>query len=287
MFDQIQKGPSYRHDAYNAILRLINKGQVEVATKILKTFNKPTEEQFYQGAFFIKQLVKVKKSPENIVQICRTLKEDGVIPNALLIALETSMQLGDVELSQQLLKELHKNGIEIRQHYFWPLLAQKGKENDEEGLLQVLRSMSNEGIIPSRETLQNYVIPYLKGNTDPQNIVVKLQIANVPPMVSLKSVIMELLQMGNIKEAAKLAQQHKIRGNTFIKEQLCTAFAKTKDIDSFATILHVTSTNSEIAETDEPISQEDGTITVERNTIDTDYIVFRAIQGTFHIIIQT
>lgn len=203
----------------------------------------------------------------------------------MLIALEAALSQGEVETAQLLLKELHSSGVELREHYYWPLLVKKGKENDEEGLLQVLRGMSNEGLTPSRETLQNYVIPYLLKYSDPANVVVKLQIANIPVMVAAKSVLLELLQMHKIQEAANLAQSYNIRGNAFMKDSLIAALAKSKDVVSFTKLLQITSSKSDVVQTDDAISVENGPTSGSSSAVDIDNIVLRAVKCEYMNII--
>lgn len=278
LFDYFEHGPSYRQDAHNAILRLINKGQEEVAKTIFQTYIKPKSmdevERFYKGAFYVKQLLKASKSPTSIVESCKELQEEGLIPNALLIALEAALQQTQVELAQHLLEELHKREHALRHHYFWPLLVQKGKEKDEEGVLQILRSMSTLGLTPNRETIQNYVVPYLKTDSDLNNVMIKLQIANIPTQLGVRCVIQVLLQNLQIQDAVNLVRNYDVKGNAFMKDNLVFALTKTKDISSFVEILQITSVKPEISDDS---GQYDG-VTGE-NTFDVNDIVLCAVKG--------
>lgn len=277
--EHLNYGPNYGPDAYNAILHLINKGQENVAKTILKTFRRTDESDrdthFYEGAFFIKQLLKVKQSPQDIVDLCRELKEEGLIPNGILVALEAALQQGNANLAQYLISELRQNGVEIRQHYYWPLLIQKGKEGDEEAVLQIVRNISTDGYTPSKETLSNYVLPYLKD--DPQNLVAKLQLANVPTILAARTVVAELLQSNKMREAAAICRTFDLRGNTFIKEPIIGALVVTKDIESFTTILQVVNRDFDASQTEN--AQSVDIVTNERDAVDLDNIVRRAFNG--------
>ncbi|KPJ06941.1 Leucine-rich PPR motif-containing protein, mitochondrial [Papilio machaon] len=244
LFPHLQKSHGYNQDVYNLVLRLLNKGHEDSAKKMIKTMPKvlTTDDTPFKCAFFVKQLVKLNNSPDNVVKSCRALQEEGLAPKALYIAAETAFHLKKPELAQKLLKELQKDGLELRQHYFWPILAQKGKEGDEEGLLQVLRDMAREGIIPTGEALRDYVIPFLIGKDTPENIILKLQISNVPPALSARNVMIEVLETGNIQKAADIALQYRPKGQySLISRPLIHALNKTKDIKSFVNILHVIS----------------------------------------------
>ncbi|XP_063530687.1 leucine-rich PPR motif-containing protein, mitochondrial [Cydia strobilella] len=266
LFQHLQKGMGYNQDVCNVILRLLNKGQLDAAKKIMKTMPKTTnnDDTPFKGAFFIKQLLRVKKSPEDIIKACRELKEEGLVPNSIYIATESALQQGHVELSQSLFKELQKEGHEIRQHYYWPLLAQKGREGDEEGLLQLIRDMVNGGNIPSGEALRDYVIPHLMKKDTPLNIILKLQIANVPVAHAARNLMIELLQAGKLKQAAEVALKYRPRGQySLITRPLTIALSKTKDINAFSTILHVVcSSQSQVIQTDDD-THDDGQHEIE------------------------
>lgn len=266
LFSHLQKGIGYNQDVCHLILRLLNKGHEDTAKKIMKTMPKSpnAEETPFKGAFFVKQLLKLHKDPDSFIKSCRELQEENLVPSALYIATEGALQHGYTELAQKLFNEIQKDGMEIRQHYFWPLLAQKGKEGDEEGLLQIVRDMSSKGIIPTGEALRDYVIPHLKGKDTEENIILKLQIANVPVTHSARNLIVELLDSGEIKKAANIAIQYRPRGNySLLARPLLNALNKTKDINSFVTILHVISSvppsqNEEDPSNDDVKSEDKG-----------------------------
>lgn len=213
----------------------------------MKTMPKTSnaEDTMFKGAFYVKHLLKVKKSTDEIIQSCRELQNEELIPNALYIATEAALNQGHSELAQKLFKEIQKDGMEIRQHYYWPLLVQKGKERDEEGLLQIIRNMTSEGLTPTGEALRDYVIPYLIESETPQNVITKLQLANVPIFHSARNVMVELLHAGDIQKAADIAFNYRPRGQyALIRRPLINAFNKTKDVHSFVNILHVISSGS-------------------------------------------
>ncbi|RVE48682.1 hypothetical protein evm_006648 [Chilo suppressalis] len=259
LFSHIQKGLGYNQDVYNLILRLLNKGHIETAKAVMKTMPKSLtiDDTIFKGAFFVKQLLKVCKDPEKVIKTCRELQEENLVPNSFFIATETALQIGHVEMAQKLFKEIEKEGIEIRQHYYWPLLVQKGKEGDEEGMLQVLRNMVGAGQTPTGETLRDYVIPYLRKKDSPQNIILKLQLANVPVILSARNLMIELLDSGKIKAAEEIALQYRLRGQyNLVARSLLNALNKTKDIGSFVSILHVM-TSKPVSGREEDISNDD------------------------------
>lgn len=260
LIPHLQRGIGYNQDVCNVILRLLNKGQEETAKKIMKTMPKLStiEDTPFKGAFFVKQLLKLNKPADEVIETCRELQNEGLVPSAFFIATEGALQHGQAELAQKLFKELKKEGLEIRQHYYWPLLVQKGKENDEEGLLHILNEMYNAGINVTGEALRDYVIPFLINKDTPQNILTKLQIANVPAIHGARNLMVELLDNGKIKQAAEIALSYRPWGSyALVARPLIQAVTKTKDIDSFATVLHVISSRP-VTQTEDDSVQEDG-----------------------------
>ncbi|XP_038214658.1 leucine-rich PPR motif-containing protein, mitochondrial [Zerene cesonia] len=249
IFPHLHKSIGYNQDVCNLIYKLLNRDCDSTAQKVMKTMPKSSnvDETIFKGAFYVKHLVKLNRPADSLIASCKELQEEGLVPRALYIATEMSLQLGHVEVAQKLLKELQKEGFELRQHYFWPLLVQKGKEGDEEGLLQILRNMTSENLTPTGETLREYVIPYLIKKDSPQNIILKLQIANVPVFHGARNLIVELLRLTQIKQAADVALQYQPRGGfSLLAQPLTSALSKTKDIDSFVKILHVISNNPQL-----------------------------------------
>ncbi|XP_047530160.1 leucine-rich PPR motif-containing protein, mitochondrial [Vanessa atalanta] len=270
IFPHLHKGIGYNQEVCNLIFKLLNKDQEEVAKEMMRTMPKTTsvDDTKFKGAFFVKHLLKLNKPMETIIQSCRNLQSEGLVPSAIYIATEAALQQGRSELAQKLFKELQKDGMEIRQHFYWPLLTQKGKERDEEGLLQIVRNMTNEGLVPTGEALRDYVIPFLIEKDTPQNIIVKLQVANVPVILSARNVMIELLESGDIKSAVEIALTYHPRGQySLISRPLLSALNKTKDIKSFVNILHVTSSSTQTPQEDVSNDDVSGDDNVDCNEI--------------------
>ncbi|KOB79221.1 putative bicoid mrna stability factor [Operophtera brumata] len=278
LFPHLQKHQGYNQDVLNLILRLLNKGHLETAKKMLPTMPKSAnvEDTPFKGAFFIKQLLRVGKSADEIIKTCLELKEEGLIPNAIYIATENALIQGRTEVAQKLLTEYEKEGHEVRPHFYWPLLAQKVKENDEEGLLQIVKEMQAKNITVTGESLRDYVIPYLLKKGSPQVVISKLQFANVAAIHSSRNVVVELLDTGRIKEAADIAIRYRTRGNiALISRPLLNALSKTKDVNSFVSILHVVSSKAQ--------NSEDDTMD-DNQTEDTDANVSRIVISAVKIV---
>jgi leucine-rich PPR motif-containing protein len=60
---------------------------------------------------------------EKILSICEQLEKEDLNHRALFIAVETSLQSGNIDQALALLHVMREKNLPIRQHYFWPLLA--------------------------------------------------------------------------------------------------------------------------------------------------------------------
>ncbi|CAK1540689.1 unnamed protein product [Leptosia nina] len=254
IFPHIRKSAGYNQDVCNLIFRLLNRGCDSTAKNIMQTMvTSSTIDEggaFFKGAFYIKHLVKLNRPADSVIESCKELQAEGLVPKAVYIATEVALEQGRTELAQKLFKELQKEGYEMREHYYWPLLAKRGSEGDEEGLLQIVRTMSAENLMPSGETLRDYVLPYLMKDK-PQNIITKLQTANVTAIHTVRNLIVELLRKNRMQEAAEVALQFRPRGGfSIIAPNLITALSNTKDIESFVKVLHVISNQAVLQEED-------------------------------------
>lgn len=238
LLERIRKTAGYNQDAINAILRLINNGQEGVAMKVLLTMPRGVRQdgEFVDtGGFLVRQLVKANRPLESIVNICRQFEETELNPRASLIALEGAITNRNIELTTALLKQLHKMGQPIRQHYFWPLFC-NGKSTDD--VLSVLQLMQNEfGLTPSGETVREYVVPNMKEKSY-DKVITLLRSAGVSNSTVATSTMYQALLDFNIADAARIASSYQIYyAPNLYRGPLLKALSKTNDLDAYITIV--------------------------------------------------
>lgn len=191
------------------------------------------------GIFFVRQLVKANRPFDVILQLCRKLEAENMYDKALLLAAETSLQLGNDELAYPLIQELQKTGVEVRPHFFWPLIVSKTTDKE---VIGVLNKMNELNIVPNNETIRDYVIPKLRGRST--EILSTLREANISLGSSAASLVLSLLQRNEIDEAAIIANRvNAYYAPELIRRPLTQAFYKTKDLESYITILRVVHDN--------------------------------------------
>lgn len=239
VLSKIRKSVGYNQDAVNLILRLVNYGQEETALEVLKTIPivaRPDGVVLPSGNFLIRQMVKANRPIGKIISVCKHLEDTDLNPKALLYATEISLQIPQPELAFSLLQELQKGGQTIRQHFFWPLIVAKGKEKDQKSIYKILEKMHGFNLVPSSETLREYVLPNIAGKTD--DIINKLRDVGVSIGTAASSLLYNYLVANNFKEAATLSQRvNSYYSPVLLKKPLTSIFLKTKDIESYITIV--------------------------------------------------
>ncbi|XP_051868901.1 leucine-rich PPR motif-containing protein, mitochondrial [Pristis pectinata] len=160
--ERMRHDRGYVPDAMNLCLSLITQGLEETAFQVLKTF--PTFQSENQngdsldfGNFFIRHCVNLDKPLDKMQQFCKGLKEANLHSAPFQFALYCALDAKKAGMSVELMKIMQEEGLPVRPHYFWPLLAQHQKEKNIQGTIEVLKIMQNLDIEPDVETYANYV----------------------------------------------------------------------------------------------------------------------------------
>lgn len=240
ILEKVRKAIGYNQDAINLIYRLINKGCEDSAYLVLLSMPRIQNDDGTlrpTGGFFIKQLVKANRPVEKVLEFCNKLESEDMHPRALITATEISLNLGNEVVAYALLRELQNRKQPVRQHYFWPLLVAKAKEDPTgDKVVSVLEEMVKFGINPSQETIRDYVLPNLKGSSS--DILAKLRLANISLGSAASSLVHALLLRGEVDEAAVIASRVKAYYHPdMLKRPLTNAFYRNMSLDSYIKIL--------------------------------------------------
>ncbi|XP_044750099.1 leucine-rich PPR motif-containing protein, mitochondrial [Coccinella septempunctata] len=236
---KMRKAVGYNQDAVNTVLNLVNKAREKPAYEILKTMNRNYNKDgspVNSGVFFIKQLIKMRRPVKSIIELCDKMDLDGLMSKPLLFALETAIEKGNEQIAYPLMEELRKRGQEIRPHFFWPLIRIRSKDDGNEGVLQVLSKMKSMGVPLSNETIKDFVIPSLKGSFS--DIIKILTQSDISVGSSALNIAISLLRQDRIQEVSWLMTRVPAYYNPEAMARcLSQAFYKTKDLDSYMTII--------------------------------------------------
>ncbi|XP_066146551.1 leucine-rich PPR motif-containing protein, mitochondrial [Euwallacea fornicatus] len=239
ILSKVKRTIGYNQDAINFILRLINKGKDETAFAILHTMlrsTKPDGTIMPVGNFFIRQLVKIDRDVDTVVSYSKRLEEHGMYEKGILLATEISLELGREELAYALMEQIKQQGYEIKQHFFWPLIIANASDKTGKGIVNVLKRMQSFDLIPSQETLRDWVLPNLNGSSS--KVLSILRDANVSLGSSACGLVANLLLKNEISEAATIASSvNAYYVPELIRRPLTNALYATKDVNSYITIL--------------------------------------------------
>lgn len=133
-----------------------------------------------------------------------------------------------------LLRELKKVGLPIRQHYFWPLICSAESNQT----ISIIRHMQDEfSLIPSSETLRDYVIPNLKEkNWD--KVVTILRDAGISSANAAASAAYAALAANQLKSTANIMESYRaFYSPQLFRQPLIYALSATDDYDSFVRVV--------------------------------------------------
>lgn len=239
VLSRLKKAFGYNQDAVNIILRLINRGHEGIAMQILKTMPRGTRnsgELNDAGNFLIKQLIKANRPVEQILSICNELEDSNMNSRSIYIAVEAALSSGNAKLSQALLKEMLVKGLEVRPHFFWPILCAAKTEQD---IIETCLTMNTEfNIFPSNQTIRDYIIPKLLKQDNYDEVIKKLRNLGISTGTTASTVAYTALIKNNIAKAADILSTYDayIAPGLF-RKPLLLAFVETKDYDSYVKIL--------------------------------------------------
>lgn len=238
VLDKMKKAFGYNQDAVNVILRLINRGQEPAAMKILKTMPRGTRmsgELTDAGNFLIKQLIKANRPVEQVLSICNELEESRMNSRPILIAVEAALSCGNSKIAPALLKEMRAKDLEVRQHFFWPVICSAKSEQE---VLDIMLMMQNDfQMTPNNQTIRDYIIPKLATN-DYDRIIQSLRNAGISIATAASTTAFHALSSKNIAKAAEIVGSYDAYLSPgLFKKPLLFALAYTKDYDSYIKIL--------------------------------------------------
>nr|XP_033793359.1 leucine-rich PPR motif-containing protein, mitochondrial [Geotrypetes seraphini] len=149
-------------DAMNLCLNLMTQGFDDTAFQILKSFPLSSDEMngdcSQHGNFFLRHCVNMDMPSSKLKHFCNELKASNLHASPLQFTLSCALEAKKTDLVLDLMKTMKEEGLPVRTHYFWPLLAKYQQEKDVEGTIAVLKAMHELGIEPDVDTYSNYVL---------------------------------------------------------------------------------------------------------------------------------
>lgn len=235
----LKKSFGYNQDAVNVILRLVNKGKIDASMEVLKTMPRSTKsdtgESNDAGSFLVRQMVKADSTTEQILTICNELENANMHSKPILVALEEALREKKFAVGKNLLLELKKRNVEVRQHYFWPLLASATNEKEVFAIVDLIKKEFGQEI--QGQTIRDYIIPKL-ANQDYDGMLIALRNTGVSAATACTSVAFTAIKKDDLASAAKIMSTYDAYFSpALFRRPLVFALNAKRDYDSFVKIL--------------------------------------------------
>ncbi|KAF7252301.1 Leucine-rich PPR motif-containing protein, mitochondrial [Varanus komodoensis] len=164
ILERMRYDRAYIPEATNLCLSLITQGLEDTAFQVLKTFPPPSLESedgnaVDCGNFFIQHCVNTNKPVAKVKYFCDELKGANMNAAPLQMALLCALKSKNNAIASDLMKIMKEEGLPVRVHYFWPLLAGYRQEKNVQGTINVLKTMNELQVEPNIETYSTYVLP--------------------------------------------------------------------------------------------------------------------------------
>lgn len=234
LLNRLSKSVGYNQDAVNIILRLVNKGKVNTAVTILKTMPRSTRmdgELADTGSFLIRQLVKADCSSEQILAVCSELETENMHAKPILIALEEALKEGKAQVAKNLLLDMKAKGTEIRQHYFWPLIAAAKSQNEAFDVVNFMVSEFKQEL--SGQTIRDYLIPKLT-DQNYDKMVLTLRNIGISAATASTCVAFAAIKKDDLAGASKVMNSYDAYFSpALFRKPLLFALTSTRDFDNY------------------------------------------------------
>ncbi|KAL6437949.1 hypothetical protein ACFW04_004329 [Cataglyphis niger] len=189
---------------------------------------------------FLNELVMLNASVDDITRYATDFVDSGCEPLALTNVAESGLKLGRENLCLAIFRAMREKNVEVRAHYYWPLLAIAHYNQGEAKIFSLVKLMIDTGVRLDSDTLLNYVYPFVN-TANPSITLQKLLINGVPGCIAYTPFISFLLsqnRMQDIKLLCTYSRQYRIHYKELMKP-LVRAYIATKDIENCILLLTI------------------------------------------------
>lgn len=233
--------PAIESEISRIIMELIRADQVVDAHTIINCFAmNNVAKDIVQGFVnsFMNELVVSNAPVDDVIKYANDFVNSGYSQHILTDVAEISLKLGREKLCHTVFQAMKNKNIELRPHYYWPLLLRAYYKKGEAEIFSLIKSMTDDDIEIDSDTLLHYVLPYVN-TANPTTTLQKLLLNNVPGAVAYTSVLSFLLQQNRLQDIVQLCT-YNVRYKIHFKElinPLIHAYLTTKDAQSCVMLL--------------------------------------------------
>ncbi|XP_012529755.1 leucine-rich PPR motif-containing protein, mitochondrial [Monomorium pharaonis] len=187
---------------------------------------------------FMTQLVLLNSPVNDIIKYANDFVESDCNQQALIDVAEIGLKLGREKLCFAIFEAMRNKNIELRPHYYWPLLIRAYHNKGESEIYSLIKSMMYAGVEIDSDTMLYYVFPYVN-TANPIVTLNRLLLNNVPATFSCMPLLHYLLQQNRLRDITPLYTYpvyYKVYYKELIKPLVC-AYLATKDAENCAILL--------------------------------------------------
>ncbi|XP_008549371.1 leucine-rich PPR motif-containing protein, mitochondrial [Microplitis demolitor] len=146
----------------NMIYELVHLNKINEALMVVDFFaaNNSIKNSLFITKNFLQALIRADIPESNILNIAEKLSRTFSPETVKYILLEESLRCENFEFALLLLESIEKN-IEIRPHYYWPILIQAFKSRGETGVFGIIDHMRQMQVRLDYDTLLHYIFPHI------------------------------------------------------------------------------------------------------------------------------
>lgn len=232
--------PRFNTEILRTIAELVREDRAADAHTIVNclAMNEATAnhaKDFANG--FLNELIMTNTSVEDVVRYANDFVDSGCDPLALTNTASAGLKLGRESLCHELFDAMRKRDMDIRPHFYWPLLLSAYRRKGESKVFSLVESMMENNVEIEFDTLVSYVFPYV--NTVNPNITLqRLQALKLPGNVLLTPMVAYLLSRNRLEEAITVCKSMKTKPRyKDLLKPLTRYYLATKDAANCATLL--------------------------------------------------
>lgn len=224
--------PAIESEISKMIVDLIRAYRAVDAHAIINclTVNNATKDVQSFVNSFMNELVMLNAPIKDIIQYANNFVDSGCNQQALLNVVETGLKLGREKLCLAIFQAMKNRNIEIRPHYYWPLLVRAHHNKGEPQIFSLIKSMMDLDVEIDSDTLINYVYPYI--NTGNPIVTLQKLLSNNMSGINVYTPLLSFLLYQNRLQDIMLLCTFYIRYRVYYRElmkPLVHAYLATKD----------------------------------------------------------
>ncbi|KAL0118029.1 hypothetical protein PUN28_009012 [Cardiocondyla obscurior] len=212
--------PEMEFEISKMIIELMRAGQIANAHTIINYFalNNVTKDivQKFVNSFMNESII-LNVPIDDIVKYANDFIDSGCSLYILTNVAEIGLKLGREKMCLAIFDVMKNKNIEIRPHYYWPLLLRAHHNKGEAEIYLLVKSMVNDGVDIDFDTLCDYILPYVNTG-DPVVTLKRLAAIGVSGTLTITPMLSFLLHNNRVEDVMQMCTLYHSRYKVHYKE---------------------------------------------------------------------